>query len=342
MKVKTFSLAVALIIAGAACSPAQDTPATVQAGVAATLTALLTATPADMPTPTPTYTPVPVATPTPQPTLSPTPLPTSTPTPTATPLATFTPTRTPTPTPIPSTTPVPYLTYNQLLYKWYIRYPSDWTVTQQTLPQLSVVFKPPQGFAELRVTTYKGFGKNYDTQSWYQASLQTFQAMGDSVLATKATSVSSRPAFEVQRQALGTFTKVTLVFVEGLDAYWVEATSASENWAVWRPILESLVYTFGFSTTAGATTTIPTATPSSLPVAPICSPAIESQIDGTFEGWTGDTVFKLTNGQVWQQAEYAYTYHYAYRPRVTIFSASGGCKMQVEGVSTSIRVRRLG
>lgn len=26
---------------------------------------------------------------------------------------------------------------------------------------------------------------------------------------------------------------------------------------------------------------------------------IESRIDGTFEGWDGDTVFKLINGQIW-------------------------------------------
>ncbi|MDR0881742.1 MAG: hypothetical protein LBP55_04270, partial [Candidatus Adiutrix sp.] len=38
-----------------------------------------------------------------------------------------------------------------------------------------------------------------------------------------------------------------------------------------------------------------------------CSGAIESQIDGTFEGWSGETVFKLTNGQIWQQSSYAYT-----------------------------------
>ncbi len=68
---------------------------------------------------------------------------------------------------------------------------------------------------------------------------------------------------------------------------------------------------------------------------------IESQIDGTFEGWSGETVFKLTNGQIWQQSSYAYTYHYAYRPAVTIFPSGGGCKMKVEGVSDSISVKRL-
>ena len=43
---------------------------------------------------------------------------------------------------------------------------------------------------------------------------------------------------------------------------------------------------------------------------------IESQIDGDFEGWEGETIFKLTNGQIWQQTSYAYHYHYAFMPDV--------------------------
>lgn len=72
-----------------------------------------------------------------------------------------------------------------------------------------------------------------------------------------------------------------------------------------------------------------------------CGNVIESQINDEFEGWSGETVFKLANGQIWQQASYAYTYHYAYRPAVTIFPSTGGCKMKVEGVDDSILVNRL-
>ena len=39
-----------------------------------------------------------------------------------------------------------------------------------------------------------------------------------------------------------------------------------------------------------------------------CSPAVESTLAGNFEGWSGETIFKLDNGQIWEQAEYAYTY----------------------------------
>ena len=68
---------------------------------------------------------------------------------------------------------------------------------------------------------------------------------------------------------------------------------------------------------------------------------IESQIGGTFNGWDGETVFKLTNGQIWQQSSYAYTYHYAYRPDVMIYRSGGGYKMKVDDVDDEISVRRL-
>ncbi len=68
---------------------------------------------------------------------------------------------------------------------------------------------------------------------------------------------------------------------------------------------------------------------------------IESQINGDFQGWEGETIFKLTNGQIWQQSEYAYSYHYAYRPEVMIFSTNGGYKLKVEGMDEKIAVKRL-
>jgi hypothetical protein len=68
---------------------------------------------------------------------------------------------------------------------------------------------------------------------------------------------------------------------------------------------------------------------------------IESQIEGEFEGWDGETIFKLLNGQIWQQASYAYHYHYAYMPEVLIYKTSGGYKMKVEGVDETIYVRRI-
>ena len=71
------------------------------------------------------------------------------------------------------------------------------------------------------------------------------------------------------------------------------------------------------------------------------SNAFESRIAGEFKGWEGDTVFPLQNGQVWQQASYAYTYHYAYAPRVLIYGTAQGWRMQVDGVRGNIAVRRI-
>lgn len=69
--------------------------------------------------------------------------------------------------------------------------------------------------------------------------------------------------------------------------------------------------------------------------------SIESEIDGEFSGWEGETIFKLTNGQIWQQAEYAYTYTYKYRPKVVIFRRGVSYQMQVEDMDSKIRVTRL-
>lgn len=72
-----------------------------------------------------------------------------------------------------------------------------------------------------------------------------------------------------------------------------------------------------------------------------CVPTIESAITGEVHGWDGDTIFKLDNGQIWQQAEYDYTYFYEYHPDVTIYQTRGGCKMKVEDEDDTIIVKRI-
>ncbi|MEQ6916020.1 hypothetical protein [Halomonas aquatica] len=68
---------------------------------------------------------------------------------------------------------------------------------------------------------------------------------------------------------------------------------------------------------------------------------IESHIDGEFEGWEGETIFRLMNGQIWQQSSYSYLYSYSYSPRVVIMRLRGGYEMQVEGIDQRIQVHRL-
>lgn len=71
------------------------------------------------------------------------------------------------------------------------------------------------------------------------------------------------------------------------------------------------------------------------------STVIRSYIDGDFEGWEGETIFMLDNGQIWQQSSYAYMYHYAYHPEVMIFNNGGTWEMKVEDVDEMIEVIRL-
>jgi tetratricopeptide (TPR) repeat protein len=68
---------------------------------------------------------------------------------------------------------------------------------------------------------------------------------------------------------------------------------------------------------------------------------VESRIDGEFDGWTGDSIFKLQNGQIWEQSVYAYYYHYAYSPKVTIYKSGSIYKMKVDGVTNTITVKRI-
>ena len=68
---------------------------------------------------------------------------------------------------------------------------------------------------------------------------------------------------------------------------------------------------------------------------------IESSIDGEFTGFEGEKVFKLLNGQVWQQSDFYYHYRYAYGPRVMIYQGNGGWMMKVDGVERAVRVLLL-
>lgn len=68
---------------------------------------------------------------------------------------------------------------------------------------------------------------------------------------------------------------------------------------------------------------------------------IETQLDGEFNGWEGETLIKLINGQIWQQTEYHYEYHYAYMPKVLIYPSGGIYKIKIEGTSKAVGAQRL-
>jgi hypothetical protein len=69
---------------------------------------------------------------------------------------------------------------------------------------------------------------------------------------------------------------------------------------------------------------------------------IVSQIEDEFFGYDDNAIFRLTNGQIWQQSRYKYAYHYAYRPHVRIsLNPSGVYILEVDGMSQSVEVVQI-
>lgn len=67
----------------------------------------------------------------------------------------------------------------------------------------------------------------------------------------------------------------------------------------------------------------------------------DSRVEGECEGFDGDRVFELVNGQKWQQAVYRYKYRYRYRPSVRIWRDASGDYIEIEGMDELVRVRRV-
>ncbi len=69
---------------------------------------------------------------------------------------------------------------------------------------------------------------------------------------------------------------------------------------------------------------------------------IKSTYVGDFTGWDGDTIFRLENGQVWQQAEQGRMSWRAENPEVTISRGMFGVyRLSVKGVNKKVKVRRI-
>src|SRR5260370_30591929 len=62
-----------------------------------------------------------------------------------------------------------------------------------------------------------------------------------------------------------------------------------------------------------------------------CTPAVETNIRGDYNGWDDEVIYKMDDGSIWEQANYHYHYHYAYHPSVIIYpTKSGACHIKVE------------
>ncbi len=67
-----------------------------------------------------------------------------------------------------------------------------------------------------------------------------------------------------------------------------------------------------------------------------------ARYDGDFSGWSGQTLFKLENGQVWKQAQTGRVSFRRSRPMITIRKgAFGSFRLSVEGLNRTIRVKRI-
>lgn len=75
---------------------------------------------------------------------------------------------------------------------------------------------------------------------------------------------------------------------------------------------------------------------------PATPESIETRIAGRFTGWTGNTVFKLENGQVWKQAGSGYFTNIELdHPQVIIKKLGFGYLLTLPGHGATVFVRRI-
>lgn len=67
----------------------------------------------------------------------------------------------------------------------------------------------------------------------------------------------------------------------------------------------------------------------------------EGKLEDESEGFDGETIFELTNGQKWQQVEYYYKYRYKYRPKVRIYKDGMRYYLELEGIKKMVKVQRI-
>ncbi len=68
---------------------------------------------------------------------------------------------------------------------------------------------------------------------------------------------------------------------------------------------------------------------------------IESYIENDFQGLNSGNLYKLSNGQIWEQIEPWVWVWVWVRPEVIIYRTRGVYKMKVEGIDHAVTVRRV-
>jgi len=56
-----------------------------------------------------------------------------------------------------------------------------------------------------------------------------------------------------------------------------------------------------------------------LAICAIAAQAYEGHVDGEFQGWDGDKVYKLDDGHIIHQTSAYYCYEYSYHPQIVIY-----------------------
>jgi hypothetical protein len=68
---------------------------------------------------------------------------------------------------------------------------------------------------------------------------------------------------------------------------------------------------------------------------------VRSQLVGAFTGYNDGAIFRLTNGQAWQQCRYKYIYKVKYQPKVRIYQDQNRWLAEFDCMDELIEVVRV-
>jgi hypothetical protein len=129
----------------------------------------------------------------------------------------------------------------------------------------------------------------------------------------------------------------------GLHKLTEEELERLNRWIQLRSLADGEVPAWAAGGAASSAATSPAGDNRGLPDTTTERTEISSRLVGTFSGWSGDDLFELENGMVWQQAETGrFSVPPVENPEVRIRPGMfGSWQLQLEGYNTRIRVRRV-
>ena len=74
---------------------------------------------------------------------------------------------------------------------------------------------------------------------------------------------------------------------------------------------------------------------------PVSTSIVETAIEGSFTGWSGETVFTLSNGESWRQASAGEVACNLTSPRVWLYPSGVGHELRIEGLGDRVGVTKL-